>query len=77
MSRAYTTFQKHTREQSLTVSPLTQPDMQGNIHAVSIVTSEEPVGSRSVRKLQTVFLNLEDVLALRDSLNKTYPLTEE
>lgn len=77
MAHAYSTFQKHTREQSLTVSPLTQPSMQGYVHAVSIVTVKEPQGSKSIRELQTVHLDIDDVIALRDSLIKNYPVTED
>lgn len=65
-----TTFQKNNPRNSLTAMPLTQPTMSNDCYVVSIVTVQE--GNKRV--LESVTLNLEEALNLRDSLIKSFPL---
>lgn len=65
-----TTFQKNNPRNSLTAMPLTQATMSNDCYVISIVTAHE--GNKRV--LESVTLNLEEALSLRDSLIKSFPL---
>lgn len=68
MSYKGTSFQKHARDYSLVSQPLTQPNMQGNIHSVAITNKKD---------LSLVaLLNHDEVINLRDCLLKAYPLNQ-
>lgn len=68
MSYRGTSFQKHTKDYSLVSQPLTQPNMQGYIHSISITDKEH----NSLLAL----LNHDEVIKLRDCLLKAYPLNQ-
>ena len=67
MSYKGTSFQKHTKDQSLIISPLNQPNMQGYVHSVAIFNIKDVT-------LLTTLLTQEEAIQLRDSMLKSYPL---
>lgn len=68
MSYKGTLFQKHARDYSLVSQPLTQPNMQGYVHSISITDKED--------SSLLALLNHDEVIQLRDCLLKAYPLTQ-
>lgn len=68
MTYRETSYQKHTRKQSLTIQPLNQPNMQEYVHSVSIFNIKNG-------NTESTLLNQEEALQLRDSMLKSYPLS--
>lgn len=68
MSYKGTSFQKHARNYSLVSQPLTQPNMQGYVHSVSITDTKD--------FSSVALLNHDEVIHLRDCLLKAYPLNQ-
>ena len=68
MSYKGTSFQKHAKDYSLASQPLTQPNIQGHVHSISITDKE----NNSLLAL----LNHDEAIQLRDCLLKAYPLNQ-
>lgn len=68
MSYKGTSFQKHAKDYSVVSQPLTQSNIQGYIHSVSITDKE----GNSLLAL----LNYDEAIQLRDCLLKAYPLNQ-
>lgn len=68
MSYKGTSFQKHARDYSLVSQPLTQPNMQGYVHSISITDKE----NNSLLAL----LTYDEAIKQRDCLLKAYPLNQ-
>lgn len=62
-----TSYQKHTKDQSLTIQPLNQPNIQGYIHSVAIYNIKN-------KSTESILLTQEEALQLRDCMLKSYPL---
>ena len=62
-----TSYQKHTKDQSLIISPLNKPNREGYKHSVAIFNIKDVTSS-------TTLLTQEEALQLRDCMLKSYPL---